>query len=70
MKVRLTYNGNNTTETQEVDLFQIPRVGDGFCVLIDNEEKREFASCVVESIDWWIENGKLRNVDVFLKDEE
>jgi len=70
MKAKLIYNGEETAETQEVDLPQIPRVGDGFCVLIDNVEKRVFASCVVESIDWWIENGKLRNVEIYLKDEE
>ena len=70
MKVKLIYNGNNTSKTQEVNLPQIPRVGDCFCVLTSNEKNREFASCVVESVDWWIENGKLRNVELYLKDEK
>lgn len=69
MKVKLIYNGNEKTEIKEVDLPQIPRKGDGFCILIDNKQKREYASCVVDSVDWWVENGKFEKVEIYLIDE-
>ncbi|MGM5471421.1 hypothetical protein ACS386_14170 [Flavobacteriaceae bacterium LMO-SS05] len=69
MKVKLTYDGNETLQTKEVDLPQVPRVGDGFCIILESEEKRKFIPCIVKSVDWWIENGKFKKAEIFLIDE-
>ena len=70
MKAKLIYGGDETTETKEVELPQIPNVGDGFVVVLQKDGQRQSAHCVVKSVDYWIENGVFRSVEIWLEDEK
>ena len=70
MKAKLTYWGEQKMQTTELELEQIPRVGDGMAIKIETDNCYEFASCDVVSIDWHITNGVLDYVIIYLIDEK
>ena len=69
MKVKIFYNGYTSTSVKEMEMPQIPNVGDGLSIRFEKDNTMQLECFKIESIDWYCTNGVVNFVELFLTDD-